>query len=117
MSVTHFLLHRRVAGVRTLELACGIVLIALVMWVYGVKAQAGRERAEIAAAEADIRALNAEIRLLRAETAHLEQPGRIERLAAVYLGMEPVPAAREASVEQLPALRAPPPAPAPGAGA
>jgi hypothetical protein len=33
--------------------------------------------------------------------AHLEQPGRIERLSVVYLKMSPVTAHREASVDQI----------------
>ena len=33
--------------------------------------------------------------------AHLEQPGRIERLSVAYLDMAPVPAVREATADQL----------------
>ena len=55
------------------------------------------------------------MRLLRAEIAHLEDPGRIERLSSQYLGLKPVDAKREASPEALGQIAShPTPAPAPG---
>ncbi len=79
--------------------------------MYLFKTVAGRERSEIATVDRAIKAEKARIRLLQAEVAHLEQPGRVERLAAVYLGLEPVSMAREALADQLPglAVRGPPP--------
>jgi hypothetical protein len=54
--------------------------------------------------------------MLKAESAHLEQPARIEQLSEAYLGLEPVPAKREATPEILDDIarpKAPKPAPAP----
>jgi cell division protein FtsL len=77
------------------------LLIAVILGVYLAKTMAGRERAEIAKVERQIKSENARIRLLQAEVAHLEQPGRIERLSVTYLKMEPVTANREATVDQI----------------
>jgi cell division protein FtsL len=77
------------------------LLVMLILGVYLAKTMAGRERAEIAAVERQIKLEKQRIRLLQAEVAHLEQPGRIERLAVTYLKMETVGAHREASVDQI----------------
>lgn len=95
------LLDRRVRGFRLVDLVGVGLLVCLILGVYLAKTMAGRERAEIASVERRIDAEKARIRLLQAEVAHLEQPGRIERLAVVYLKMEPVPANREAAADQL----------------
>jgi hypothetical protein len=95
---------RRVRGFRLVDLIGVSLLAALILGVYLAKTVAGRERAEIARVERQIRAESARIRLLQAEVAHLEQPGRIERLSTVYLGLEPVGETREATQDRLPEL-------------
>jgi Predicted secreted (periplasmic) protein len=95
------LLDRKVRGFRLVDLIGVSLLVVLILGVYLAKTIAGRERAEIAAVERQIKAEQTRIRLLQAEVAHLEQPGRIERLSVGYLKMEPVTAGREATVEQI----------------
>jgi len=92
---------RKVRGFRLVDLVGVGLLVAVIVGVYLAKTIAGRERAEIATIERQIKAEKARIRLLQAEVAHLEQPGRIERLAVVYLKMETVGAHREATVDQI----------------
>lgn len=102
---------RRVRGFRLVDLIGVGLLVTLILGVYLAKTIAGRERAEIATVERQIKAEQARIRLLQAEVAHLEQPGRIERLSVTYLKMEPVTIHREATADQIIDLaRAGPPA-------
>lgn len=95
------LLSRRVRGFRLVDLVGVGLLVSLILGVYLAKTIAGRERAEIATIERQIKAEKSRIRLLQAEVAHLEQPGRIERLSVGFLKMEPVTASREATVDQI----------------
>jgi cell division protein FtsL len=95
------LLSRRIRGFRLVDLVGVGLLVSLILGVYLAKTMAGRERAEIATIERQIKAEQTRIRLLQAEVAHLEQPGRIERLSVGFLKMEPVTASREATVEQI----------------
>lgn len=95
------LLSRRIRGFRLVDLVGVGLLVALILGVYLAKTMAGHERAEIATIERQIKAENRRIRLLQAEVAHLEQPGRIERLSVGFLKMEPVTASREATVDQI----------------
>jgi len=95
------LLDRRIRGFRLVDLVALGLLVVIILGVYLAKTIAGRERAEIATIERQIKAEKTRIRLLQAEVAHLEQPGRIERLSVSYLKMEPVPANREATVDQI----------------
>ena len=95
------LLNRRIRGFRLVDLVGVGLLMFIILGVYLAKTIAGRERAEIATVERQIKAEKARIRLLQAEVAHLEQPGRIERLSVGYLNMEPVTAGRDATVEQI----------------
>ena len=92
---------RRIRGFRLVDLVGMGLLVVIILGVYLAKTMAGRERAEIAKVERQIKIEKQRIRLLQAEVAHLEQPGRIERLAATYLKMETVGANREASVDQI----------------
>jgi cell division protein FtsL len=92
---------RRIRGFRLVDLIGVALLVTIILGVYLAKTMAGRERAEIAKIERQIKAEKARIRLLQAEVAHLEQPGRIERLAVTYLKMETVGANREATVDQI----------------
>ena len=94
-------LSRRVRGFRLIDLVGVGLLAMIILGVYLAKTVAGRERAEIARVERQIGTEKARIRLLQAEVAHLEQPGRIERLSTVYLGLQPVTETHEARAEQL----------------
>lgn len=122
MSPIARLFDMRVRGFRVVEVAALACLVLLILWVYLTKAQAGDERARIASIERDIAAEQQKLRMLKAESAHLEQPTRIERLSEAYLGLEPVPAKREATPRSLPEIArspapTPPPAPEPEAAA
>jgi hypothetical protein len=113
MSPIARLFDQRVRGFRIVEVAALACLILLILWVYLTKAQAGDERARIASIEHDIAVEQQKLRMLKAESAHLEQPTRIERLSEAYLGLEPVPARREATPRSLPEIvRTPAPVPA-----
>ena len=103
------LFTRRFRGFRVVELGGLAFFLVLALGVYMVKAGAGRDRAQIARIERQILVEQTRLRLLRAEVAHLEQPERIERLAAAYLGMAPTSPKHEATVETLGlvALKAP----------
>lgn len=104
----------RVRGFRVVEVAALACLVLLILWVYLTKAQASDERARIAGIDREIATEQRTLRALKAESAHLEQPARIEKLSEAYLGLEPVPAKREASPEQLDDIaRAARPRPAP----
>lgn len=92
---------RKVRGFRLVDLIGVGLLVAVIVGVYLAKTMAGRERSDIAKIERQIKSEKARIRLLQAEVAHLEQPGRLERLAVVYLKMETVGAHREATVDQI----------------
>lgn len=100
------LLSRRIRGFRLVDLVGLGLLVLIIVGVYLAKTMAGRERAEIATIERQIKAEKTRIRLLQAEVAHLEQPGRIERLSVSYLKMEPVTASREATPDQIVELAA-----------
>ena len=89
------LLDRRVRGFRLVDLVAAGLLVVLVLGVYLAKTMAGRERAEIAKVERQIREERARIRLLQAEVAHLEEPARLEKLSAAYLGLAPVSIKRD----------------------
>jgi cell division protein FtsL len=95
------LFDQRFRGFRVVELVAGALVVLMVFWVYSTKTSANEERTQIAKIERSIAAEQRRLRLLRAEAAHLEQPGRIETLSEAYLGMEPVPAKREARPESL----------------
>lgn len=113
MNPVRALFERRVRGFRVVHLAAVGCLAVLVLGVYGFKAGAGRESARISDVDAQIADERRHLRLLRAELAHLEQPARLERLSAAYLGMAPAGGAREAPVESLSELARATPGPAP----
>jgi cell division protein FtsL len=105
------LFAKRVRGFRLVDLVGFGLLVVIILGVYLAKTVAGRERSEIASVEKQIDGEKARIRLLQAEVAHLEQPGRIERLSVSYLGLKPVSAKNEATLDQLIEIaRAGPPA-------
>jgi cell division protein FtsL len=91
----------RVRGFRVVEVISLTLLVAMVFAVYMSKTLAGRERAEIASIDRQIAQQERRIRLLKAEVAHLEQPERLGRLSADYLGLAPVDAKRQAPAESL----------------
>ena len=95
------LIDRKIRGFRLIDLVALGVLAAVILGVYLAKTIAGRERAEIASVERQIDAEKARIRLLQAEVAHLEQPARIEALSSAHLGMVPVQARNEATLDNL----------------
>ncbi len=80
----------RLRGVRIVELSALALLLVVVLSVYLGKAGAGRERSDIADIQTQIDDEHQRVELLKAEVAHLEQPGRLERLSETYLGMAPV---------------------------
>src|SRR6201991_1496020 len=95
---------RKVRGFRLLDLVGAGLLVAVILGVYLAKTMAGSERADIATVERQIKGEKARIRLLQAEVAHLEQPGRIERLSETYLHLAPVSEKRVAQFSDLPQL-------------
>ena len=100
----------------TYSLACFVLFITPGpdMSLFLAKTMAGGERARIAELEASIADEKSRIRLLDAEVAYLERPRRVSHLAETYLGLKPVDAKREATVEAL-ALVAVTPTPRPKA--
>lgn len=92
---------RKVRGFRLIDVIALGVLVSIILSVYLAKTIAGKERAEIAAVEKQIDAEKARIRLLQAEVAHLEQPARIESLSTAHLGMAPLQAKHETTIDKL----------------
>ena len=106
----------RYRGFRVINFAAAAVLLLLAVGVYLAKTSAGREATSIARVDREIAAEKTRIRMLRAEVASLERPDRIGKLSTDYLGLAPVDAKHEATVDKLPLLagRAPQPvAPSP----
>lgn len=95
------LFQRRVRGVRLIDVGLGGVFAVTALGVMVFKAEANRERTEIARLEKAIATERETLRLLRAETAHLEQPARVERLSRDHLGLAPVAAKHEAEPDSL----------------
>jgi hypothetical protein len=95
------LINRRIRGFRLIDIVAMGLLAAIILGVYLAKTVAGRERTEIARISRQIDMEKGRIRLLHAEVAFLEQPSRIERLSAAYLGLAPIAADREASADDL----------------
>lgn len=95
------LLDRKIRGFRLVDVTLLGVLIAMILAVYLAKTMAGSERAQIATIERQIETEKVRIRLLQAEVAHLEQPSRIEALSTVHLGMAPVQAKHETTIDKL----------------
>ena len=94
---------RSLRGLRLVEAFALLMLLMMILGNYLAKASAGRERGEITAVEAKINEEQRRVRLLDAEVAHLEQPGRLEVLAAAA-GLGPTVAKHEGAVEQLPEI-------------
>jgi cell division protein FtsL len=92
---------RRVRGFRVVEVGALGVLLVLILTVYLAKTGAGGKRADIDRIQGQITDEQTQIRMLRAEVATLEQPSRLEALAA-YLQLGPISARREITVAALP---------------
>lgn len=101
------LFHSRFRGVRIIELAAFVCVIALAFGVYLAKTNAGRERSKIATIERQIAEEQRKLKLLRAEVAHLEQPERLEQLSTQHLGLQAVDGSKEALAEALPDIANP----------
>jgi len=95
---------RRVRGFRMVDVLALTVLLSLAIGVYAFKIFAGRESSDTAAVQVLIVQEQRRIRLLDAEVAHLEDPGRIERLSGQYLGFKSVDVRRETTAEALPQI-------------
>ena len=95
------LLDRKIRGFRLVDVVAFGVLVAMVLAVYLAKTMAGSERAQIASIERQINAEKVRIRLLQAEVAYLEQPARIEALSTTHLGMVPIQAKHETTIDKL----------------
>ncbi len=92
---------RSLRGLRLVEAFALVMLLVMILGNYLAKASAGRERGDITAVETQIADEQRRVRLLDAEVAHLEQPGRLEVLAAAA-GLGPTVAKRQSQLEQLP---------------
>jgi len=90
----------KVRGMRCVDIAAIVCLAALIFSVYIVKTAAARESTEISRIEGEIRANGERVRLLRAEATRLEQPARLEALAA-QAGLAPVEVKKQADVDGL----------------
>jgi len=92
---------RRLRGFRVIDLlALGLVFV-LALGSYVFTTLAGAQSADTAGVQTQIDQEEKRIRLLKAELAHLEDPGRIERLSRQYLGLAPVDPKRETTPEAL----------------
>ena len=92
---------RSLRGLRLVEAFALVMLLVMILGNYLAKANAGRERGGITAVESQIAEEQHRVRLLDAEVAHLEQPGRLEVLAAAA-GLGPTGVKRQGELEQLP---------------
>lgn len=106
----------KIRGMRCVDIAAIVCLAALIFSVYIVKTAAARESTEISRIESEIRENGERVRLLRAEATRLEQPARLEALAA-QAGLAPVEVKKQANVEGLSEIAAAHQPPAPKAEA
>ncbi|MHB8530246.1 MAG: cell division protein FtsL [Caulobacteraceae bacterium] len=95
---------RRLRGFRIVDLFALVVFLALAFTVYAFKTLAGAQGAATARVERQIVLEQKRLRLLHAEIAHLENPGRIERLSTAYLGLGPVQPGQEITPAALAAI-------------
>jgi cell division protein FtsL len=95
---------RRYRGFRVVDLVALAVLLVLALASYAFKTLAQGMGADTAGVESQIAEQDKRIRLLQAEIAHLEDPGRIERLSTQYLNMQAVDPKQETTAEALPQI-------------
>ncbi len=106
---------RRFRGFRVIDLLALTVVLVLALGSYVFTTLAGAQSADTAGVQGQIVQEQRRIRLLRADIAHLEDPGRIERLSTRYLGLAAVNPKHETTPAALAGLaQAPAPKPAPG---
>ena len=104
---------RRFRGFRVIDLLALSVVLVLAVGSYVFTTLAGAQSADTAGVQRQMDQEEKRIRLLKAELAHLEDPGRIERLSTQYLDMAPVDPKHETTPAALAAIaQAPPPKPA-----
>ena len=105
--------RRRYRGFRVVDLVALAVLLVLALASYAFKTFAQGMGADTVGVEGQITQEDQRIHLLKAEIAHLEDPGRIERLSSQYLGMQAADPKQETTAEALPqvALEAAKPSP------
>lgn len=94
----------KIRGIRWIEIVGVVCVAAMVFSVYVAKTAAARESSTIGQLERQIAENTQRVRLLRAEAARLEQPGRLEVLSR-GAGLEPIAAAHQAQIAQLPELQ------------
>lgn len=102
---------RRFRGFRVIDLLALALVLVLAVGSYVFTTLAGAQGADTAGVEGQIAQEAKRIRLLRAELAHLEDPGRIDRLSTQYLGMAPVDPKHETTPAALAQIVAAKPAP------
>lgn len=102
------LFDRRYRGFRVIHLAALGVLAVLALGSYVFTTLAGAQNNAANAVQTRIDQEERRIRLLKAEIAHLEEPGRIERLSGQYLGLQAVNPTHEISASDLPRIAAAP---------
>ncbi|HXV00577.1 MAG TPA: cell division protein [Caulobacteraceae bacterium] len=95
---------RRYRGFRIVDLGALAVLLVVALASYALKTLAEGMGADTAGIESQITQENKRIRLLHAEIAHLEDPGRLERLSTQYLGLQAVDPKQETTAEALPQI-------------
>ncbi len=103
MSGLFTVMGRSLRGLRLVEAFALLMLLVMILGNYLAKASAGRERGEITSVEAQINDEQRRVRLLDAEVAHLEQPGRLEVLAAAA-GLGPTVAKHQGEADHLPEI-------------
>jgi cell division protein FtsL len=98
------LFSRRYRGFRVVDLVALAVLLVLALASYAFKTLAQGQGENTAGVESQIAEEDKRIRLLQAEIAHLEDPGRIERLSTQYLNLQAVDPKQETTAEALPQI-------------
>ena len=107
--------NRRFRGFRVIDLVALGVLLALALASYAFKTFAEGMGADTVGVEQQIAQEDRRIRLLKAEIAHLDDPGRIERLSTQYLNMQAADPKQETTPQALPQVALKPVTPTPKA--
>ena len=105
--------NRRFRGFRVIDLVALTVLLVLALASYAFKTFAEGMGADTAGVEQQITQEDRRIRLLKAEIAHLDDPGRVERLSSQYLNLQAADPKQETTAEALPQVALKPITPAP----
>jgi len=94
--------NRRYRGFRVIDLVALAILLVLALTSYAFKTLAEGMSADTAGVEVQISDEQSRIHLLDAEIAHLDDPGRIERLSTQYLGLQAAAPEQETTADALP---------------